>query len=541
MRFFPTPLFLSDRKGISVGLQDPSLRHVPTAMSLLGYSLMSDLVSGHSCSDNNIFGLIRLLFQMADSMSTSQHMIHTVYGKQVYLIRMTDRLTTRVNILSDALRLVDKTFRAWQTEFRAFAKTAHCHHDASLEFLSKYTTEINRAFTSLLRLQELDDFVRQAEKITTRELVGFNDPPRSISTELSAQLPTTPSLKSTVDALDSGFPLIIRPILDYYFSVNSKFKLNILFTIPSLTAYNEFCKLQSLTPLKYNISGVCFTGPLSHEDVMLVTCPNQRCFVHTAALHKCYTTIEVVLCPKSLLIKATHTDWLGMAWTPRSRLTFQRHHKQATDCSGLKPLLHLGARYYLATTSHTITLRTADKTTTRVSLTPLSILHEPCNSSFEDQEIGLGQCPPVLEFFLPLFQSDRFSYVPWRPATHDTTFQLHYHSLAVLPPLSFDNKKLKDLDDLYFQLDGKLTAQLRDVHHNIAKLQPVTTTTLNDALKHLAFALTILHSFIFITFFCFCRHCFSLANAPAVPPTDPLHTPLQQQHRCSNHEDIAPL
>lgn len=107
--------------------------------------------------------------------------------------------------------------------------------------------------------------------ITTRELVGFNDLPRSISTELSAQLPTIPSLKSTVDALDSGFPLIIRPILDYYFSVNSKFKLNILFTIPSLTAYNEFCTLQSLTPLKYNVSGVCFTFPL----LCAHSCPSQ--------------------------------------------------------------------------------------------------------------------------------------------------------------------------------------------------------------------------------------------------------------------------
>lgn len=275
--------------------------------------------TGHSCADNNISGLLGLFFQMTDSMSTSQRMIHTVYGKQVYLIRMTDRLTTRVNILSDALRLVDKTFRAWQTKFRAFAKTAQCHYDASLEFLSKYTMEINRALMSLLRLQELDDFVRQAEKITTRELVGFNDFPRSISTELSAELSTIPSIKSTVDALDSSFPLLIRPILDYYFSVNSKCKLNILFTIPSLTAYNEFCTLQSLTPLKYNISGVCFTVPLSREDVMLVTCLNQRYFVHTAALHKCYTTSEAVLCPKSLLLKATHTDWLGMAWTPRSR------------------------------------------------------------------------------------------------------------------------------------------------------------------------------------------------------------------------------
>ena len=91
-------------------------------------------------------------------------MVHTVYGKQVYLIKMTDRLTTRVKSLSDALRTVGKTFRAWQTEFRAFAKTEQCHHDASLEFLSTYTMEINRALASLLLLQELDDFVRQAEK-----------------------------------------------------------------------------------------------------------------------------------------------------------------------------------------------------------------------------------------------------------------------------------------------------------------------------------------------------------------------------------------
>ena len=101
---------------------------------------------------------------MTDAMSTTQRMVHTVYGKQVYLIKMTDRLTTRVKSLSDALRTVEKTFRAWQAEFRAFAKTEQCHHDASLEFLSTYTMEINRALASLLLLQELDDFVRQAEK-----------------------------------------------------------------------------------------------------------------------------------------------------------------------------------------------------------------------------------------------------------------------------------------------------------------------------------------------------------------------------------------
>ena len=73
---------------------------------------------------------------MVASMSTTQCLVHTVYGKQVYLIKITDKLTTRVNGLSETLCTVDKTFRAWQSEFQAFAKTEKCHHDVSLEFLN---------------------------------------------------------------------------------------------------------------------------------------------------------------------------------------------------------------------------------------------------------------------------------------------------------------------------------------------------------------------------------------------------------------------
>ena len=345
---------------------------------------------------------------MVASMSITQRLVHTVYGKQVYFIKMTDKQTTRVNGLSQTLCTVDKTFHTWQSEFQALATTEKCHHDSSLEFLSKYTIKVNRALTSLLHLQELDDFVLQAEKITNHELVGFKDLPRSISMELSAQLPAILSLKTTIEALDHGFPLIIRPLLNYDFSTNNKFKINILFTVPSLTPNNNFCTVQSLTPLKYNISGVCFTGPLSCEDVMLVTRPTHRYFLNPAALCKCYTTSEVVLCTKSLVLRATHTDWIGMAWTPHSRLTFQHNHKRVTDCNGLKPLLHLGAHYYLSTTFHTITLHTAAGTTSCVSLTPLSIFHVPCNSSFEDQEIGLGKCPQPWNFLSLFFSQINF-------------------------------------------------------------------------------------------------------------------------------------
>ena len=142
--------------------------------------------------------------------------------------------------------------------------------------------------------------------------------------------------------------------------------------------------------------------------------------------------------------------------------------------------------------------------------------------------------PPTMEFSLPIFQSDQFSYVPWWPATNNTTFQLHYNSLTVLPPLSFDNKNLHDLDTLYSQLDGQLTAQLRDVHHNMEKLKPATTSTLNDALMYWALNLTLIHSVLFIAFLWSRRRCFSPTAPPESTPMDSVHTPLQRQVRCSH-------
>lgn len=88
---------------------------------------------------------------------------------------------------------------------------------------------------------------------------------------------------------------------------------------------------------------------------------------------------------------------------------------------------------------------------------------------------------------LPIFQPDQF-----------TCPLATYQSLAVLPPLSFDNKTLCDLNPLYSQLDGELTTKLHDVCKNIAMLGPITASTLNDVFTHLALSLTFLQTLIFI-------------------------------------------
>ena len=136
--------------------------------------------------------------------------------------------------------------------------------------------------------------------------------------------------------------------------------------------------------------------------------------------------------------------------------------------------------------------------------------------------------------FSPYFSVGSISYVPWWPATNNTTFQLHYNSLTVVPPLSFDNKNLHDLDTLYSQLDDQLTAQLCDVHHNMEKLKPATTSTLHDALMYLALNLTLIYPVLFIAFLCSRRRCFSPTAPPESTPMDSVHTLLQREVRCSH-------
>ena len=55
--------------------------------------------TGHSCSNNNLFGRVCTLIVMADVMATTQRMVHTIHGKQIYILKMMDKLTTHVNPL----------------------------------------------------------------------------------------------------------------------------------------------------------------------------------------------------------------------------------------------------------------------------------------------------------------------------------------------------------------------------------------------------------------------------------------------------------
>ena len=346
---------------------------------------------------------------------------------------------------------------------------------------------------------------------------------------MAAQLSSIPKLQATEHALRGGYSLLIRPLLDYDLTHDHKFRLNILFAVPQVSANSAFCTLESWTPFKYNLSGVCYTGPLPRDDIVLVTCSDQRYFVKPAALGKCYTNTDNTICPSSLLHKASRTDWLGVAWNPSTKLPFQRYHRRAPDCSDLPPLVHIRARYYFATTTTSIALSDIKGTTTFVDITPLSVLRVPCNTSFDSQTMGLAKCPATLSLSPLIFQATQISYVPWLPETNDSLLQLHYKSLHVLPLLSFDNKTLQDLDNTYQVLDGELTDQIQHLRKNIQHLKPASTPTLTDIFAYSAFAITIFHCFMFIFTYCYFRHA-HMFNPPRPCPRI-IYTPADQTVR----------
>ena len=46
-------------------------------------------------------------------MSISQSMMHVIYGKVVYLFKITDQMNSKLDILSQDLKIVQNTFTGW--------------------------------------------------------------------------------------------------------------------------------------------------------------------------------------------------------------------------------------------------------------------------------------------------------------------------------------------------------------------------------------------------------------------------------------------
>ena len=450
---------------------------------------------GGSCASTQVTHIKSTLFKITDAMQDLQSMIHVVNGKTAILIKTANIMTRKLNSLILDVRQIDSTLQEWQELLNIRGRFWNCTTNTLLEFLGKFAGQTVQLFFTILRLLEADDIVRQAKRLEGKPLVVISELPDFVATELMRQLKIHEDMKNTIKALHTGFPLLMQPLVNYQHS-ETALKLNILMTVPQIKDQNAICTLQYLTPVKYNISGTCYTGPVTRRDLALIVCPNSRSIIRTDTLNKCIKQDETFLCPEIVIPREEEPQWLGMYWTPTSKVTYKRRHTLAQDCTSLKPLIHLGGRYYLATTDSK--LRIKNHTEQELQLTPLTVYTFPCEITLYDQETGLGRCPETLTIHLPIFTTNNVNYVSWKGMSDNSFFELHYNSLKIPPPMTFDQNTTDALDKTYQFLDNRLSYKLKDIKKSISKIKEGSPTTLNDALTYAALALATLNSIVII-------------------------------------------
>ena len=145
------------------------------------------MFGGSSESDGVSQLLIPLLFRFASTIDTMHSMTKILQGKTVYLAKITDKLVTKVNNLQSSLCNIVTVFLASQGKLTQFADHKNCNFNNFMEFLSKFSLEVTRAFSFLLHFMEINDILYQTKKVHAKELLGLQDLPAFVSSEL--QLP----------------------------------------------------------------------------------------------------------------------------------------------------------------------------------------------------------------------------------------------------------------------------------------------------------------------------------------------------------------
>ena len=467
--------------------------------------------TGHRCEPNHVSNLKETLSVLTRAMAISQFSVAAVNGKVAYLFKIADQLNSKLDVLGKNLKKVDNTFTDWQKQLKIFSNSARCSESMTMEFLSKYTAEVNRAFTSFLRLFEIQDTLSRVSRLNGKTLVGYSDLPKFISSQLSAKLLLDPLLALTVTALEQGLSVLASPMVDVEHD-NRDLNVNILFLAPEIANKSNFCVVEHLTPLKFNLSGSCFTGPVRQTNLALITCPDSKQIVSVESLDRCFSSELGFLCPTNVLKTVTDLQWLGFAWNPELKLSFPRNHLSAPNCDHLQPLIHLGGRAFLSTTAGSISTNVG-----QLDVSPLAVYNFPCNVSFVGMKTSLATCPESLSVSLPLFSTDTIMYIQWNPDSGDILpLQLHHESLSVPPSVVINHTVIDHFDELYEYYDSQLSSTLDKADSMINQIEVTTETTFTDYLVYATCGLSALY---FIPF-CIVFRCFHgiISRRPAAKP-----------------------
>ena len=206
------------------------------------------LFTHKSCETSVSSPLVQVLGDAGNSLTKNQQLTHVDNGT-VYLIKTTEVLSSKVKQLISSLHVMDTTFQTWRKQVASQMTKKQCHYNANMEFILLYSLQVNRAMGSILRLNDIEDILLQMSHLTRKDLISFTDLPQFLTMELEIRLAKIPSMIHKFATLKGGFSIIMQPLVDYEFAANKKLQLNVLFTLPEVSAENTLCTLEQLVPI----------------------------------------------------------------------------------------------------------------------------------------------------------------------------------------------------------------------------------------------------------------------------------------------------
>lgn len=178
-------------------------------------------------------------------MRISQHLVRVVDVKVVYLFKIADQFNNKLDVLSENLKRVDSTFVDWQSQLKTFSNSVRCHEFMTMDFVSKYSAEVNRAFAAFLRLLEIQDTLNQVSQLNRKTLVDYSDLPKFISWHLLATLLIDPSLQLAKTALEEGLSVLASPMVDVEHE-GCDLNVNVLLLVPEIASKENFCVIEQI-------------------------------------------------------------------------------------------------------------------------------------------------------------------------------------------------------------------------------------------------------------------------------------------------------
>ena len=494
-------------------------------MGLAGIPRLLYKLGGGHCEDNSFSPLSTILKEYAGTLSTAQRLMKTINGKTVYLFKTTDMLNAKVNQVISSLRLMSNAFTGWQNQFATLAQKQQCHFNLQQQFLALYAMDVNKALTSILRLTEVNDILGQLATLPRKNLASFSDLPQFLSDDLQVKLSTASGLANTIDALKSGFALLMEPLIDYQLDPSRTMNLHIMLTLPTLDTKDAFCSMEHLVPLTYKVNNSCYGGTMARHDLVLLTCGNKRYVVKQTDLQQCLRDQTTVLCPVNVLSTVKNPSWLGLKWTPQTRLSFNHAHFKRPNCHALNSLVHISGRFYFSAAQTNLSIHTNNGPKS-ILLQPFSIFHFPCDVSFSQQRMGLGVCPKKLQFQFPLFHEGQFKFLPWEPVAWKNLTSYRTKDFHIPTASEIDNSTFESLENTYETLDQDLTYRLQKVRKDISNFHSVDHVSSLYVLVYLSIGLTSCNFIVITILYCIFRKNHSLFVKRNFVPRAPEGIPL---------------